>query len=66
MTKKAFLIISTSLSILMIVLVVMNEYSMHQVTELCEEVGGTAYVDKNFFSGSWSVSCDGIDDGINQ
>lgn len=64
--KKSFVIITTFLTVLMISLVIMNEYSMHQVTVLCNEVGGTPEIDKNFLLGHWSVNCDRPSVGVNQ
>ena len=66
MTKKIFIIISSCLTVLMVSLIIMNEYNMYQVTELCKEIGGTPDVDKDFFKENWSVNCDRTDVGINQ
>ncbi|WP_416148776.1 hypothetical protein ACM26V_21300 [Salipaludibacillus sp. HK11] len=58
LTKKKFTIILSFLTILLISLIVMNEYSIYKASELCKDVGGTPDLAKDFLAVNWSFSCD--------
>ncbi|PYZ92262.1 hypothetical protein CR194_15605 [Salipaludibacillus keqinensis] len=66
LTGKRFIIISLCLLVLVVSLVIMNEYSIHQAQQLCREVGGHPHVNKDIFAINWSFTCNQPNMSVNQ